>query len=201
MDPETAGGAAGLDGPTEVDGLDDGDPDAADLEAGGDDEDGEYRGAPPAVRRWWPVAALALSVLGLCDAAYLTYEHFTQGLLPCPANSVFDCAKVTTSAESHLLGIPVAVLGLAFFASMVVVNVPPLWRTRHLWVAWARLGMVSVGLIMVVYLVSAEVFTIKAVCLWCTGVHVITVALFILVLSTFPALLAAGRSREVDGGG
>ena len=93
-----------------------------------------------------------------------------------------------------------AVLGLSFFAAMVVVNVPPLWRSRYAWVAWLRLGMASVGMVSVIYLVSAEVFSIKAVCLWCTGVHILSVALFVLVLATFPTVLNAARARawELD---
>ncbi|HYA68742.1 MAG TPA: vitamin K epoxide reductase family protein [Acidimicrobiales bacterium] len=156
-----------------------------------DEGDWEVRSIPT----WWPVTAFVLSILGLADASYLTYEHFTQGLPSCPATGIINCAKVTTSAQSHLFGIPVALLGLLFFAAMAVINFPPLWRTRQAWVAWLRLAMVVTGLGMVVYLVSAEVFSIKAICLWCTGVHVVTVALFVLVLATFPTVLAAARAR------
>ena len=35
---------------------------------------------------------------------------------------------------------------------------------------------------MVVHLIRAELFEIDAICLWCTAVHGITVALFITVL-------------------
>lgn len=40
----------------------------------------------------------------------------------------------------------------------------------------------------VVYLVSAELFEVGAICLWCTGVHVIMFVIFCLT-----ALAAAGR--------
>jgi uncharacterized membrane protein len=171
------------------------------------EQEGQEWEPAPAVPTWWPVTALVLSVLGFADALYLTIEHF-QGSVPiCSSQGVIDCAKVTTSAESYLLHVPVALLGLLFFSGMVVLNLPPLWRIPHPSLAWARLAMVSVGLVMVVYLVHAEVFVIKAICLWCTGVHVITVVLFVLVLATFPAVLAAARAAaadvegEVGGGG
>ena len=152
----------------------------------------------PVVPAWWGITALVLSVLGLVDATYLTYDHFSGTLPVCSASGVIDCAKVTTSAQSYFLHIPVALLGLSFFVAMVVVNLPPLWRSRFPWVAWLRLGMAVVGFISVIYLVSAEVFTIKAICLWCTGVHVFTVALFILVVATFPTVLNHARRLQFD---
>jgi uncharacterized membrane protein len=157
------------------------------------EDDGDWDA--PTVPMWWGVTAFVLSILGLGDSSYLTYEHFTQGLPSCPATGVINCAKVTTSPESHVFHVPVALLGLLFFAAMVVINFPPLWRTRFAWVAWLRLAMVVTGLGMVSYLVWAEVFRIKAICLWCTGVHVVSVALFVLVLATFPTVLAAARAR------
>jgi uncharacterized membrane protein len=50
--------------------------------------------------------------------------------------------------------------------------------------------MVFGGMGFVIYLVYAELFTIKKICLWCTGVHVVTFFLFVLVVSSFPAMTA-----------
>jgi uncharacterized membrane protein len=165
------------------------------LDAAGTAEDLE-EGAGARIPAWWGIGAFVLSLLGLADALYLTIEHFQGGIPSCPATGVINCAKVTTSPQSYVLHIPVAVLGLLFFVGMVAVNVPPLWRIGWRWLAWLRLAMATTGLGMVVYLVAAEVFTIKAICLWCTGVHLITVALFVLVLATFPTLVGAGRGGE-----
>jgi len=127
--------------------------------------------------------ALIVSVLGLADAAYLTYEHFTQGAsFACPENAAVNCVKVTTSPESHLLGIPVAVLGLAFFLFMAAVNTRWGWRAPWQAVHWARLGSVVVGIVFVLYLIWAELFRINAICLYCTGVHVLTFILFALIV-------------------
>jgi uncharacterized membrane protein len=130
-----------------------------------------------------PFTALIVSVLGLADAAYLTYEHFTQGAsFACPENAVVNCLKVTTSPESHLLGIPVAVLGLAFFLFMVAVNSRWGWRAPWQALHWARLGSVVVGIVFVLYLIWAELFRINEICLYCTGVHVLTFILFSLIV-------------------
>lgn len=129
------------------------------------------------------LTTLVISVLGLADSAYLTYEHFTQSTsFACPENATVNCVKVTTSPESHVLGIPVAVLGLAFFLFMVVINSPWGWRAPWPAVHWARLGSVVVGIVFVLYLIWAELFKINAICLYCTGVHVLTFMLFALVV-------------------
>lgn len=152
--------------------------------------------------RWWGWAATVLSVSGVGVALYLTIDHFTGALPVCAATGVIDCAKVTTSSESYLAGIPVALLGLLFFAAMAVVNVPPLWQPGGRWrtgLAWARLAMSVAGMGFVVWLVYAEIFLIKAVCLWCTAVHVLTLLLFVLVVATLSPLVGAGDSWEDDG--
>jgi uncharacterized membrane protein len=130
-----------------------------------------------------PWTTLLVSVAGLAVAAYLTYEHFTAGsTLACPDTGVVNCVKVTTSQYSDFLGIPVALLGLGFFAAMTVLSLPPLWRTESPWPGRVRLAAVVVGVIFVCYLIWAELFRIDAICLWCTVVHALTLVLFGLVV-------------------
>ena len=134
---------------------------------------------------WLKLTTLVLSVLGLGVSTYLTIQHYTQssGFAGCPENSAINCVKVTSSSESVVFGIfPVAVLGLAFFIFMVAINSPWAWRSQLPAVRWARLGSVLVGIIFVLYLVYAEFFEIRAICLYCTGVHIITFLLFALIV-------------------
>ena len=131
-----------------------------------------------------PLATLIVSLLGLADAAYLTYQHFSQAttFAGCSEKGAINCEAVTTSAWSHLGPFPVSVLGLAFFVFMVAVNSPWGWRAPWPAVHWARLASVVVGMVFVLYLVWAELFRINAICLYCTGVHVLTFILFGLVI-------------------
>jgi len=132
---------------------------------------------------WIPWTTLALSIAGLAVASYLTYEHFTGGAtLACPDTGVVNCVKVTSSQYSKVFGIPVALLGLCFFAGMTVLSLPPLWRTSSPWPGRLRLAAVIVGVVFVCYLIWAELFRIDAICLWCTVVHALTLVLFALVL-------------------
>ena len=92
-----------------------------------------------------------------------------------------------------VFGIPVAVLGLAFYVFLAVVNSPWVWRITWPPLRWARVGSMVVGILFVLYLVYAELFSIGAFCLWCTSVHVITFALFVLIV--FGAAAGYGAAK------
>jgi uncharacterized membrane protein len=133
--------------------------------------------------RWLVLTSFLLTLVGLALSIYLTITHYTdQAALLCQQNSVVNCLKVTTSPESEIFGIPVAVLGLVFFVPMTLLNSPWGWRSTLPVLRWLRLAGVSVGLIFVVYLVSAELVLIGSICEYCTGVHIVTIALFAVVV-------------------
>jgi uncharacterized membrane protein len=151
------------------------------------------RGTEPAVTGgilrapvWLQITTLVLALGGLGVSIYLTIAHYdTSVTLACSDKGLVNCAKVTTSPESIVFGIPVAVLGLAFFMFMVPVSTHWAWRAKLPVIHWARLASVIVGIGFVLYLVYTEVVTLGNICLWCTGVHVITFALFgLIVFST-----------------
>ena len=143
------------------------------------DELDEMEVVETVVPRWPGLVGTAASLLGLGVAGYLTYEHYTSSTsLACADNGVVNCLKVTTSSYSAVAGVPVAVLGLVFFAVMLVLQLPPLWQRPERWLRMARLAWSVVGLGTVLYLLAAELFSIDAICLWCTAVHVLTFVLF-----------------------
>ncbi|AXG15447.1 vitamin K epoxide reductase family protein [Intrasporangium calvum] len=147
--------------------------------------------------RWLVPTSLALSVVGLLVSAYLTFEHYTGNeTLACTVTDVVDCAKVTESAWSTFLGVPVALLGLLFFVAVTVLMLPSVWRRPEPWLDRLRLGLLTVGLAMALYLVWAELFRIYAICLWCTVVHVATFALWIVVLFGQILSVPAGAAAE-----
>ena len=142
--------------------------------------------------RWQPVATLVLSIVGLGIATYLTITHFDKVALVCSDNGAINCAKVTTSPQSEIVGIPVAMLGLAFFIPMIALCLPVAWRSTDRRIHLARLLLAVTGVGMIIYLIIAELFIIKAICLWCSGVHLITFILFVIIVTASPVVLAAG---------
>lgn len=137
------------------------------------------------VPRWAVVSSLLISVAGIGVAIYLTVAHYTTAaILACSDNGTVNCAKVTTSPQSVIFGVPVAVLGLAFFVAMFGASLPRVWRSG-LRFEQARLAATVLGMGMVVYLIYAELFEIHAICLWCTAVHALTFLLFVVSLAAY----------------
>jgi len=138
--------------------------------------------ANQASRRWPWLAGTLICLLGLADASYLTVAHYDAHVtLACPDRGFVNCGLVTTSVYSEILGIPVAVLGLVFFLGMLPLQLPWAWRSTRRSVRLLRLGGSVVGVGMVMWLVYAELFLIGSICLYCTGVHVLTFLLFVTV--------------------
>jgi uncharacterized membrane protein len=148
--------------------------------------------ACPAVRpvpAWLQYTTWLLAAAGLGVSIYLTVAHYTSSsILACSDKGLVNCAAVTTSPESVVFGIfPVAVLGLAFYAFLFAITSPWAWRWTWPPVRLIRLGSLVVGMLFVLYLVYTELITLNAICLWCTSVHVLTFALFGLVVFSFAA--------------
>jgi len=140
------------------------------------DEPAERGPAP-----WLQIATFVLALAGLGVSIYLTIAHFTESALAgCSESGLVNCTKVTTSPQSYVFGIPVAVLGLAFFVFCVAIMSPWAWRASRREVHLVRIASLVVGIGFVLYLVYAELFTIGSICLYCTSVHVITFLLFVL---------------------
>ncbi len=136
----------------------------------------EVRAAPRA-----ELTTLVLALLGLAVSVYLTVEHYTASTsLACPETGAINCAKVTTSKYAMVGPLPLALLGSLFFAAMAALCTPAAWRI-------ARLDRVRVlgavaGVATALYLVWVELFAVEALCLWCTVVHVASLALLVAVL-------------------
>lgn len=127
------------------------------------------------------MASLVIALIGLAVSVYLTVEHYTSSTsLACPESATINCAKVTTSAWSHVGAVPVAVLGVAFFAAMAVLCTPPLWRVRAL--RTLRVAGAVAGVLVALYLVWVELYRVDAICLWCTAAHLCSLALLGTVL-------------------
>ena len=146
------------------------------------------------VARWAVYSSWVLSLVGLALAIYLTVAHF-QGtqILACSDTGLVNCAKVTTSPQSYFLGVPVAVLGLVNFIVFSVIMSPWAWRSSLYWLHLVRVALSVGGMIFVLWLVYAELIIINNICLYCTGVHLVTFAIFVILMRVAPEQLGWGR--------
>jgi uncharacterized membrane protein len=157
---------------------------------------------PPAARGWemprWPaLLGTTLSAAGLAVATYLTYEHFTSSsTLACSDSGAVNCLKVTTSSYSAVAGVPVALLGVVFFAVMLVFQLPAAWRRPERAIRIGRVTWAVIGLFSALYLLCVELFAVDAICLWCTAVHVLALVLFgatVYATATYPPAVTAAE--------
>jgi uncharacterized membrane protein len=130
-------------------------------------------------------AIAALAVLGLAISVYLTWVHYA-GIEPV-CTGISDCERVQTSEYADLVGIPVAVLGIAGYLAILASL-----RTRV--EVTALLAYLAVAFS--AYLTWAELFKIDAICQWCVGSALITLA--IAVLATLRALDAPLHERALS---
>ncbi len=138
-------------------------------------------------------ASVVLAVGGLAVALYLTAVDLLRGSVPlvCAETGIVNCDVVTTSAQSHVGPVPVALLGVLWFVGMLVLLVAQggggALDDPLLELAWT-----GAGLIVVLFLVYAELFVIGAICQWCTVVHAVVVLLFALALVRYTREARAG---------
>jgi uncharacterized membrane protein len=153
-----------------------------------------------------PLTTFLLTLYGLGASIYLTIAHYDASVtLVCSDKGLVNCAEVTTSPQSMVFGVfPVAVLGLAYYVFMTVLNSPWVWRLQQdgseqlsTRLRYTRLAAVVAGMAFVLYLIYAELIQIGAICLWCTSVHVATFLLFTLVVfsTSFSSQTPASRRR------
>ena len=156
------------------------------------------RTAPPL---WLQLVTFALAILGLAISAYETYAHFNGNhLAGCPTGTsgTFNCTAVITSPQSMVFGtIPVAVLGLAFYVAAVPLFSPWAWRLEWRELNLLRLASTVIGMGFVVYLIYAELYQIRDICEYCTGVHIVTFLLFGITLFS-AAIWGLGTSRSTQ---
>jgi uncharacterized membrane protein len=132
--------------------------------------------------RWAARSTFALALAAVAVSSYLTIAHFTTpAVLACSGSGTIDCARVTTSAQSRFLGMPVAVLGLVWSLAMAALCNPLAWRSQMPWIRVVRVALAAAGVLFVLWLVYAELFVIRAICLWCTVIHLLAFSLFVLI--------------------
>ena len=125
------------------------------------------------------LVGLVAAVAGAAVSIYLTVLHYVGVVPGCPITGPINCDAVLTSPYAVIAGtsVPTSAAGIAWFALSAVLWTRPVGRVQ---LAWSALGLLAV-----LYLVFLEIVRIGAICLWCTGAHLLVVALFLIALYTW----------------
>jgi uncharacterized membrane protein len=125
------------------------------------------------------ITMIALAVIGLAVASYLTYVHYA-GIKPaCTAGE--SCTKVQTSEYSKLAGVPVALIGLLGYIAILGSLLVGETETSR----FATVAFTVVGFGFSAYLTYRELFSIHAICEWCVSSAVIVTILMCLSVWRF----------------
>lgn len=123
-------------------------------------------------RRWVGLGQVGLALVGAGVAGYLSWTRFF-GLTPVCVG-FGGCDIVNASRFSELLGLPVALWGLAAYVALAVLGILSLRG-----VGWADLlafGLAVGGWLFSMYLTAVEAFVLQAWCVWCV-VSTVTISL------------------------
>ncbi len=136
------------------------------------------------------VALGVVAVAGLGVSGYLTAVRASGGDPACVVGG--GCTTVQDSEYSELAGIPVAVLGLVAYGTLLVAALlpGPLGRALGLFTALVGVGFSA-------WLTYAELVLIEAICAWCVASAVlITLALVITALRAAAGRETGGSARR-----
>ncbi|MGZ4173365.1 MAG: vitamin K epoxide reductase family protein [Solirubrobacteraceae bacterium] len=137
---------------------------------------GSYPGSSSATDRRLRIAAVVVALIGLGIAGYLTYVHYAKLKPLCLSSGA--CETVQSSSYAKLAGIPVPVLGVLGYIS-ILVSLALRGDVGRL----ASCGFALVGFLFSAYLTYRELFTINAICQWCLGSAICMTVLAVLTVT------------------
>jgi uncharacterized membrane protein/protein-disulfide isomerase len=150
---------------------------------------------------------MAFALLGLGASTVSTYVHYK--LLTeqhyasfCDVSSTVSCTEAYLSRYGSFMGVPVAVLGVIFFATILVLAAMvgrPASSSKENAPAYI-FALSTVGLAFALYLGWSSYFVLKVFCILCAITYASVIAIFIISggATTFPMTTLPGRaSRDI----
>jgi uncharacterized membrane protein len=129
------------------------------------------------MEKWLYRASVAFASVGSLVSIYMTIYKFTSNAKMCLGSG--DCSTVNTSRYSEVSGIPVAVIGTAGYAAILVMHA--LERRPGYFKNNGRLlifGMALTGFLFTLYLIYVEAILLKAFCPFCITSQVAITLIF-----------------------
>jgi uncharacterized membrane protein len=122
----------------------------------------------------------ALDLLGLGIAGYLSVTELSGGLPVC--GPIHGCEEVARSVYSRpFFNIPVAVYGVFLSITLFCLAIA-WWRTGNYKLLLAHYALSLVGVAFEGWFQFAQIFLVKAVCIWCESYGVTLVVRFVIAL-------------------
>jgi uncharacterized membrane protein len=136
-----------------------------------------------AIPKWIIYTYVTIAALGLIDATYLTINHYRDTVPPCFIGS---CEQVLTSSYAAILGIPVAVFGVAYYLFILVCLVVYIesnhtsHEVRKNKIMTAILATTVIGFLMSLYFFDIQALVIHDFCQYCLGSALFSTLMFVM---------------------
>ncbi len=131
----------------------------------------------PVLRHKLPLSILLLGFMGFLDATYLTVLGFSRQIPPCTATH--GCESVLTSQFAYVGPIPIALFGVGFFITVMVIAIMLLQKNTLL-LRRILLIITTLAFLAGMGLIYLQAFVIQAFCQYCLIAELIMTLLFIL---------------------
>ncbi len=128
-------------------------------------------------RPWVSWFLVAAAYAGFVISLYLTFVHYRGYVSPCYV--VEGCEKVQTSRFSVVFGVPVALLGTAFFAAMFYLAIGLVTRPGLRLVRTYKV-LALLGALAIVPLFLLQAIALRAFCSYCVATEAIMLAMWIV---------------------
>jgi uncharacterized membrane protein len=119
---------------------------------------------------------LISSFLGFIDATYLTIIHYNNVVPPCTITH--GCERVLTSKFATIYGVPLSMLGVAYFFVSIILNVLTFQHLKNVFMRRIFMIFNFSGVIAAFVFLYLQFITLKAVCQYCLIVELILFLLF-----------------------
>ncbi len=135
------------------------------------------------------VLLMAMSVFGLWASSMVVIVYYTlnQELPFCPYQGgpgiALNCYAVLSSRYSQVFGIPLELLAVGYFIVNLILVYLIAFGSDLVFKASLKtlFGWRFIGIAIVPYLIFVELFLVRAICIYCTMMHVAIVADFIII--------------------
>jgi uncharacterized membrane protein len=130
--------------------------------------------------------------VGFAISVYLTFVHYRGYVSPCYV--VHGCEQVQTSRFSVILGVPVALLGTAFFAVMFYLGIALLTRSGVKLLRTYKV-LAYLGALAVIPLFLLQAIALRAFCSYCVASEAIMLAMWFVSFLLPSSEGSAGRPK------
>jgi len=172
-----------------------------------DDELGASRPDDHGQLTGWPLwgsrvltGLFVLALIGMAVSVELTLVHqraLAHRRSGCDITEHISCSKVARTSQAEVLGVPISVWGLCTYAALAFLGGWATVRREHRSWPWGLVGAVSLASVgYSLYLGYVAYFRYHLVCMWCTALYGVNLALLLLSIGAL-RLASVGAYQAV----